>query len=92
MKYRCLSVVIAALFSGAVSIRADANGTRSPVWYEARRVFREVRNFGDLYCTYRNLGAFTVNCTEKTPYPSSTAEKACSSHCREFFFADIDGR
>ncbi|MCQ2390685.1 MAG: hypothetical protein MJ240_04625, partial [Kiritimatiellae bacterium] len=52
----------------------DANGVRSPTWYEARRVFREVRKFGDLYCTYRNLGAFTVNCTDKTPYLRMTGE------------------
>lgn len=52
----------------------DAYGVRSPTWYEARRVFREVRKFGDLYCTYRNLGAFTVNCTDKTPYLKMTGE------------------
>ena len=52
----------------------DENGVRSPTWYEARRVFRELRKFDDLYCTYRNLGAFTVNCTEKTPYLKMTDE------------------
>ena len=56
----------------------DIRGERTAAWYDARTVFQEIRNLSDVYCSYRNLGAFTHNCTDKTPYLKMSGE------CRDF--------
>ncbi len=43
-------------------------------YYACQTVMWEMRNLSDLYVQYKNLGAFTVNCTEKTPYLRMTQE------------------
>ena len=34
-------------------------GERTPAWYDAKTVFQEIRKLSDVYCVYRNVGAFT---------------------------------
>ena len=49
-------------------------GERTAAWYDARRVLNEVKALSDVYCAYRNVGAFTHNCTDETPYLKMTGE------------------
>jgi len=44
------------------------DGTKSPMWFYKRRTAAEVRAISDIFVQYKNLGAFSVNCTEATPY------------------------
>lgn len=44
------------------------DGSKTPTWLANRRVAFEVRAISDVYMRYANLGAFSVNCTEYTPY------------------------
>lgn len=46
----------------------DVNSAKTGAWYDARSVFQELRRLSDVYVQYRNVGAFSHNCTEKTPY------------------------
>ncbi|MDO5309810.1 MAG: hypothetical protein Q4G03_10040 [Planctomycetia bacterium] len=46
----------------------DINGNKTSAWYDARAVFWEIRRLSDVFVKYRNVGAFTVNCTDETPY------------------------
>ncbi|MBR5244379.1 MAG: S-layer homology domain-containing protein [Thermoguttaceae bacterium] len=46
----------------------DIASRKSTAWYEARPVFQELRRLSDEYVKYRNVGAFTHNCTDATPY------------------------
>lgn len=50
------------------------DGERTAAWYDARTVLNEVRAISDVYCSYRNLGAFTHNCTDATPYLKMSGE------------------
>ena len=34
----------------------------------------EMRNLSDTYIQYKNLGAFTINCTDETPYLKMSGE------------------
>ncbi len=52
----------------------DYQGNRMPAWFDARTVFQELRNISDVFCRYRNLGAFTHNASEKVPYLRMTNE------------------
>lgn len=55
------------------------HGERTAAWYDARTVFREIRAISDVYCRYRGLGAFTHNCTDRTPYLKMSGEdRACA--------------
>ena len=63
-----------APYSGGRPSLVTRDGERTAAWYSARTVFREIRAVSDLYCSYRNLGAFTVNCTKETPYLKMTNE------------------
>ena len=47
---------------------------KTPAWYDARTVFREIRKVSDVYCQYRNLGAFTHNASDEVPYLKMTNE------------------
>ena len=47
-------------------VAIDSSKTRA--WYDARPVFWELRRLSDEFIQYRNLGAFTHNCTKDTPY------------------------
>jgi len=49
-------------------------GERTAAWYDAREVFREIKAISDVYCSYRNVGAFTHNCTKATPYLKMSGE------------------
>ena len=46
----------------------DTESRKSTAWYEARPVFQELRRLSDEYVKHRNVGAFTHNCTDATPY------------------------
>ena len=46
----------------------DIASRKSTAWYEARPVFQELRRLSDEYVKYRNVGAFTCNCSDATPY------------------------
>lgn len=46
----------------------DTESRKSTAWYEARPVFQELRRLSDEYVKYRNVGAFTHNCSDATPY------------------------
>lgn len=46
----------------------DVESRKSTAWYEARPVFQELRRISDEYVKYRNVGAFTHNCSDATPY------------------------
>ena len=43
-------------------------------YYDIQPVLWEMQNLSDLYIQYKNLGAFTVNCTDATPYLKMTQE------------------
>ena len=43
-------------------------------YYAIKPVLWEMQNLSDLYIQYKNLGAFTVNCTDATPYLKMTQE------------------
>ncbi len=46
----------------------DTESRKTPAWYDARAVFQELRRLSDVYVQYKNLGAFSHNCSDKTPY------------------------
>ncbi|MBR4753524.1 MAG: hypothetical protein IK077_17395 [Thermoguttaceae bacterium] len=52
----------------------DTKSRRTTAWYDARPVFWELRRLSDEFVKYRNLGAFTHNCTDATPYLKMTGE------------------
>ncbi len=45
-----------------------ADGKRTNAWYDAATVFKEIRGISDAVVRYRNIGAMSHNCTDKTPY------------------------
>ncbi len=59
-----------ALWPSLVTFR----GERTAAWHDARRALNEVKALSDVYCAYRNVGAFTHRCTDKTPYLKMTGE------------------
>ena len=44
------------------------DGTPSHIYYYAKESIAEVKRLNDVYLSYKNIGAFNFNCTEKTPY------------------------
>ncbi len=46
----------------------DVESQKTEAWYDARAVFQELRRLSDVYVQYRNVGAFSHNCTDETPY------------------------
>lgn len=46
----------------------DTKSRKTTAWHDARPVFWELRRLSDEYVKYRNIGAFTHNCTDDTPY------------------------
>jgi len=46
----------------------DTESNKTTAWYDARPVFQELRRISDEFVKYRNVGAFTHQCTEATPY------------------------
>ena len=46
----------------------DTQGRKTRAWDDARPVFWELRALSDEFVKYRNLGAFTHNCSDATPY------------------------
>ncbi len=44
------------------------DGKRTNAWYDAATVFKEIRKVSDAFVRYKNIGAFTHNCTDDTPY------------------------
>lgn len=46
----------------------DVEGRRTRAWYDIRPVLAELRRLSDEYVKYRNIGAYTRNCTDETPY------------------------
>ena len=63
---RCLGENVDPLLR--LSTPIAGNGKKNPMWFHHRRVAGEVRTISDVYVQYRNLGAFSVNCTGETPY------------------------
>ena len=61
-------------YNDAFPSLTTCSGERTPAWYDARTVFAEVRRLSPVYCRYANLGAFTHNCTAKTPYLKMSGE------------------
>ena len=47
---------------------------KTPAWYDARTVFREIRKVSDVYCQFKNLGAFTHNASDEVPYLKMSGE------------------
>ncbi|MBQ9921110.1 MAG: S-layer homology domain-containing protein, partial [Clostridia bacterium] len=48
--------------------------TPTQAYYDCKNVMWELRAISDTYIKYKNLGAYTVNCTEKTDYLAMTGE------------------
>ena len=46
----------------------DTKSRKTTAWHDARPVLWELRRLSDEYVKYRNVGAFTHNCTDETPY------------------------
>lgn len=46
----------------------DTKSRKTPAWYAAKPVMWEMRAISDEYVKYRNVGAFTHNCSDDTPY------------------------
>lgn len=46
----------------------DTESRKTPAWYDARAVFHELRRLSDVFVQYKNLGAFSHNCSDATPY------------------------
>lgn len=44
------------------------DGKRTNAWYDAATVFKEIKLISDAYVQYKNLGAFTVDASDSTPY------------------------
>lgn len=57
-------------FPSLVNIKNE----KTPAWYDARTVFREIRKVSDVYCQYKNLGAFTHNASDEVPYLKMSGE------------------
>jgi len=45
-----------------------SDGVPSHLYYYVKESVAEVRRLNDVYLRFRNLGAFSVNCTDETPY------------------------
>lgn len=52
----------------------DTKSRKTPAWYAAKPVMWEMRAISDEYVKFRNLGAFTHNCSDDTPYLKMTNE------------------
>lgn len=52
----------------------DWKDEKTPAWYDAQTVFREIRSVSDVFCRYRSLGAFTHNASKEVPYLQMTNE------------------
>lgn len=52
----------------------DVESRKTTAWFEARPVLRELRRLSDEYVKYRNVGAFTRNCDDATPYLKMNGE------------------
>ena len=61
----------------------DLTSHKTSAWYAARPVFWELRRLSDAYIQYRNLGAFTHNCSDATPYLKMSNEYDASEFVRE---------
>jgi hypothetical protein len=48
------------------------DGTLTDIYYAAKKANTEVKRISDIYIRYNNIGAFNVNCTDKTPYLKMT--------------------
>lgn len=44
------------------------DGTPSPEYYYVKESIAEVKRLNDVYLKYKNVGAFNINCTDRTPY------------------------
>ncbi len=62
-------------------------GLRQHTYYAAQRIHRELRNIEDVYLSYRNLGAFSINQSDELPYTKFTEQykefKAAEIICDE---------
>ncbi len=66
----------------------DWKDEKTPAWYDAQTVFREIRKISDVYCSYRNLGVFTHNASKETPYLQTSNEYQNFKTIREIQSAD----
>ena len=46
----------------------DVHSQKTTAWHDFRPVAWELRRLSDEYVKYQNIGAFTHNCSDKTPY------------------------
>ncbi len=46
----------------------DTESRKTKTYYDAKKVFQEVKKISDIYVQYQYLGTFNHQCTEKTPY------------------------
>ena len=47
---------------------AHRDGTPSPEYYYVNESISELKRLNNVYLKYKNIGAFNINCTDKTPY------------------------
>lgn len=67
--YYCLSTP-----PGHTAGLITAEGTKSDMYYPARRLNHFLKSIEDVYCQYDNVGCFNVNCSEEYKYLHFTAQ------------------
>ena len=78
MSYGCKGLLLWALSTVGLdypSVFSPRESTvNEPLYNDCATVMWEIRNLSDIYVQYNNLGAFTVNCTEETPWLKMSGE------------------
>jgi len=79
LSYGCTGILLWSLNSSNEvefpSIFNKSTGdVTQPLYDDCAKVMWEMRNLSDVYVQYKNLGAFTINCTSATPWLKMSGE------------------
>lgn len=51
-----------------------SEGEKTPAWFDAQTVLREIQAVSDVFCRFRNVGAFTHHASDAVPYLKMSGE------------------
>ncbi|MBQ9940086.1 MAG: S-layer homology domain-containing protein [Clostridia bacterium] len=68
LSFGCKTIILYTYDSTGSNGVLDEDGNPNQNYINAQPALQEVRRLSDTFIQYKNLGAFTLNCTEDTPY------------------------
>ncbi|MBE6688677.1 MAG: S-layer homology domain-containing protein [Ruminococcaceae bacterium] len=77
LSYGCTSILLWSMDSGDdenALFNPKTGGVNQPIYDDCAKVMWEIKKLSDTYIQYKNLGAFTLNCTDSTPWLKMTNE------------------